>query len=44
LKTGDSGAGRGLAGVTAAILAEGQGERLRPVVVDRPKVLARGLS
>ena len=30
----------GLAGVTAAILAGGLGSRLRPVVADRPKVLA----
>lgn len=31
---------QGIAGVTAAILAGGLGTRLRPVVADRPKVLA----
>jgi NDP-sugar pyrophosphorylase family protein len=38
-ETGNSPA-QGLAGVTAAILAGGLGTRLRPVVADRPKVLA----
>lgn len=34
----------GLSGVTAAILAGGMGTRLRPVIADRPKVLAEVLG